>query len=209
MLEVIKGILKKVAGMVVEAKGPYRTYNADGRPNETLRGKFIQHYGFASSPTEGTENVVLEYGNNSISVAENPGKIKEGGIVSVLEPGEVLLYNPDNSQGSIVYLVNPSKGSPDNQSQIIIGSGDVQIISGDTDGGGVNLTAVYGNVNVEAGAGSHIQLGSTEVALLKKLVNDTFMTLYNAHTHTAPGGTTGAPVVAMTSANLTSTTQAI
>jgi len=49
---------------VVEAKGPYRTYNADGRPNETLRGKFIQHYGFASSPTAGTEVVTMEYGNN-------------------------------------------------------------------------------------------------------------------------------------------------
>ncbi len=46
-------------------------------------------------------------------------------------------------------------------------------------------------------------------ALLYKLVNETFMNLFNAHVHTDPqGGSTGAPVTPMTTANLTSVTKA-
>lgn len=41
---------------------------------------------------------------------------------------------------------------------------------------------------------------------LLKLVNETFMALYNAHTHS--GGGSGAPVVPMDSTNLTTTTKA-
>jgi len=45
-----------------------------------------------------------------------------------------------------------------------------------------------------------IELGGKAV---KALVNETFLSLYNAHTHTAPGGTTGVPLVLSTAAHKT------
>jgi len=68
----------------------------------------------------------------------------------------------------------------------------------------LNIVAA-GTVNVKAPA---INLENTG-ALLYKLVNETFMTLFNAHVHTDPqGGSSSPPITPMTTANLTSVTKA-
>lgn len=62
--------------------------------------------------------------------------------------------------------------------------------------GAVNINAP-GDVNVVAAGVATIKAPSIILknagSALKKLCTDVFMTLYNGHTHPAPGGTTGTP----------------
>jgi len=72
--------------------------------------------------------------------------------------------------------------------------------------GGITVTSPSA-VTIKAPAIALENAGS----LLKKLVNETFLTLYDAHTHsgvTTGGGVTGAPVIPSVSTNKTSVTQA-
>lgn len=70
----------------------------------------------------------------------------------------------------------------------------------------INITATA-NVNVQAGGVATIQAPSIILrnagTALKKLCTDVFMSLYNGHTHPAPGGTTGTPNQQATAGNHT------
>ena len=55
MISFIRAILQKVVGLT----DAYRSFIADGRPDETIAGKMTQHYGFRSQPPSGTELLCL------------------------------------------------------------------------------------------------------------------------------------------------------
>lgn len=84
MLQLIRGILTSIT---TSAQKAYRTFVAEGRVDETISGKIMQHYGYISIPPAGSELITLQFGNNSFSVAEN-----EPVVVSAMANGDVLLY---------------------------------------------------------------------------------------------------------------------
>lgn len=81
-----------------------------------------------------------------------------------------------------------------------------------SDDGTVTLELAPGNINITSSSAVTLKAPSIILknagAALKKLVNDTFMTLFNNHVHPVGAGNSGVPTTPMTSSNLTSTTQA-
>ena len=86
MIKIIRSLLLKL----IYGDGAYRTFFSTGRPDEALSGKFYQHFGFASTPTK-ADMIVLQWGNNCISVAETDGQ------QPTLNDGETCLYINKNS----------------------------------------------------------------------------------------------------------------
>lgn len=155
-----------------------RYYSAQGRPDETVKGKMYQHYGFRSSPpTEGIELVHLEQGNNAISVAENDGQLLD---VTQLE-GATAVYSVHK---------NPA---------------NTNLIS--LESGGVQITTSTGNIEIrckrEAGGSVGVVIGSwpdtpgpTDVMPMALLTINFRTDEYANHVHavTAVGSPTGFPV---------------
>ena len=154
MIKIIRAILKTLTGTV------YRTFTADGRPDELIGGKLVQHYGFSSSPPVGTELVTLQMGNNNFAVAENDGSIKPD-----LDEGDTALYSIGSGENFIGMLIQ-KEGNAINMmttdgtiaitamsdtmgTQIDIESDTVNITS-DGDGN-VNITTDSGAVRINSG----------------------------------------------------------
>lgn len=112
---------------------------------------------------------------------------------------------PENGAQAIVLFIGGNREHP-----IIIKADDVnyrptlsQGSSAMYNSSGIKITLIGPKAIVDA---SDIELGN---GATKKLVNDTFVTLFNAHVHTDPlSGVTGTPTVPMTPANLTFKTKA-
>lgn len=128
IVDVIRAILKTVTN------GVYRTFTADGRSDETLGGKMMQHYGFSSKPLAGTEILTVQYGNNNFSIAENDGDIKPD-----LDPGDVALYIQGSTTDYFGILLQQSS----NNITVLTADGNIQIIASGNSTININATNVY------------------------------------------------------------------
>lgn len=92
-----------------------RYYKAFGRPDESLKGKIFQHYGFRSAPPEGVEMFHIESGNNGYSVAENDGNLSDKS--GTLEDGDMVIYTKTgnyircNASGNVVIVTQKNNTS--------------------------------------------------------------------------------------------------
>lgn len=67
MIEIIRAITTAFDNTI-------KKFTSNGRYGETLTGRFFQHYGFKSSPPDGTEHINLRAGNAvDMSIAESDG----------------------------------------------------------------------------------------------------------------------------------------
>jgi len=93
MIQMIKGLLQVITGSAD------RFFKALGRIDETIAGKIYQHYGFRSSPPEGTELMTVTYGNNCASVAENDGSM----LGIDMAEGDSVFYSIHGTKKNIIY----------------------------------------------------------------------------------------------------------
>jgi hypothetical protein len=123
MLEVIRTILTNFK------QGVYNIFTGSGRPDEEIRATSYQHYGFVSVPPAGTEFITLQYGQNSISVAESAGSLV---TFKNMQTGDLCIYTQNGA--SINIHNNPATGtediyieSADGNKTIALGSKDITL----------------------------------------------------------------------------------
>jgi phage gp45-like len=158
MIKIIRSVLKTIT------QGVYRTFTGDGRSDEEIGGKFVQHYGFSSRPPIGTELITLQMGNNNFSIAENDGSIKPD-----LDDGDVAVYSIGTTESFIGLLIQKQG----NALNIMTTDGTIQITAtkdqNDTlieiEANGVNITAADdGNITVDTGNGT-VNISSGEISV--------------------------------------------
>lgn len=98
-MDIIRGLIQTLTGSV------NRIFTAFGRPDETIKGKLYQHFGFRSSPPVGCELLTIQYGNNNVCVAENDGSAP--GTVVVPNTNETAIYS--NNGKNSVWLRNDAQ----------------------------------------------------------------------------------------------------
>lgn len=135
-------------------------------------------------PLEQGDGVLLVFSERSMDTWLSVGGEAEPGSPTMFDLSDAIAVPGLNS-------FNVASHSPNND--------DVQLTKGTT------RITIKKNGNVEID-GDNIELGT----IIKALVNDTFLTIYDAHTHVAPsgGGTTAPPLPISIPANLTTKTKA-
>jgi hypothetical protein len=141
-------------------------------------------------------------------------RLQGGANAIILDPqigdiGIAVFANRDIS------AVKATKGQNNPGSARQFSMSDGMYIGGVLNGVPTNYVQFTGNtINIVSTSQVNVQAPAINLqdsgAMLYKLVNETFMTLFNAHVHTsaAPGVPTSSPVTPMTSVNLTSVTKA-
>jgi len=184
IIDIIKASL---INLVAAGNAAYRTFTAYGRGNEIVSGKIFQHYGFRSQPKQGADLVTVQYGNNSVSVAENDGNL----YPVALKEGQVAVY-ADGADGSEVVIALHSNDNVEGGDKGLIdihtANGSIQIIAGNN-----QITITQNNAGITAPS---IKLGADPNDQLKKLCMESFADLLANHTHAldVPHGMTLAPL---------------
>lgn len=187
MMNFIRSMIKTLSGIA------NRYYTADGRPDEKVKGKMYQHYGFRSHPPEGVELIHIEQGNAGISVAENDGNILTPSNNIPMDVGSVAMYT---DSGNYINLIPAGTGS----SVTVIRTPALYIVipkPNDQDTQGITFIQEDGKISA---------IGSTAVVFKDimssnswHLVNSKFFTDFCNHIHTGgtlPGALTGLPTYA-------------
>lgn len=174
IVDVIRGALLKLAGST------YRTFASTGRALEVVSGKMFQHYGFRSMP-KGADLIILRYGNNAVSVAEN-----DASLAPTLSEGQVAVYADGRTASEVSVVLSPGTGSSDGLITISCKTGAITINAGDN----VQVVCEQDRVTIKAPS---VQLGDDSG--LKKLLTESFADLLANHTHALdlPHGLTLAP----------------
>ena len=193
IIDVIRGVLKSIA---TTANNTYQTFVAFGRPDETISGRLMQHYGFTSIPPEGTELITLQYGNNCYSVAENTG-IPET-VEPPVSPGSVRVHIPTSLNGNniITIALTPASQSPSGYGVIEIVSKNGQIIVqaekeiqiGTADGSGDVTVISKNSVFLGDANGVHTNLVNAN------FVNNMFINHTHSYVNGTTPSTTGVPI---------------
>jgi phage gp45-like len=90
MIRMIRGIFTSVT----DTLGKVRRFSASGRSDETVEDReMFQHYGFASSPKSGAENVIFREGNLIISIADGDRRYRVA-----LASGEVAIFTDEGDK---------------------------------------------------------------------------------------------------------------
>lgn len=122
------------------------------------------------------------------------------GLVSMpLEGAEVVGF----VQGDVVIIV----GSEDRRYRLAVESGDVALY--DNRGSKIHLQD-DGKIVIESSGSIEIKSAQIDLGTVtNKLMTSTMISIYNAHTHTIPGGTSGPPSALLIEAtHATNTTKA-
>lgn len=150
-ITLIRGILDDISGLVSSVA--YRVFTAFGRPDEILRGRLYQHYGFRSVPPKGVEVLTLQQGNSNVSVAEMDGQTIGN---KALESGDTYLYSSDNN---FVWLTNK-----DSLFSVFLAAKKNIVISTSDGDISINNLKDTGDINIEVQSNGHINIaGVTEV----------------------------------------------
>lgn len=172
-------MIRAIIQSVVE--GVIKRFTAAGRFNETIIDReYFQHYGFTSRPQSGAEGVVINEGNNFIMIASDDRRYRLP-IVN----GEVRIYT---DEGDNIYF---QRGK-----QITITSGN-KLVANIANEADINAPIVNVNASTSCTITSPlINLGDAR-SVLRQLIDERLLALYNDHTH----GESGPPSPQLTSAN--------
>jgi len=96
----IRGLIEKID--IIKGNWNQMKVYGQGYGDNHMSWKQYQHYGFKSFPPEDCEPILLEGGNNSVSVAENDSLTDLSAIP--YKRGNVLLYA---RQGGNLYMIGP------------------------------------------------------------------------------------------------------
>ena len=151
-----------------------RNFTASGRANETLTGRFFQHYGFRSSPRQNVEGICLKQGNNYVSIAESDG-VPETSMLTIKE-GDTVLYSTgdDNKINNFIQCSATEDLVVGSGSNIILNTGDGDILS-------------------LPGALNKILLGDDE-SNTYYLITEKFLSFFLSHTHIVGSVSSGTPM---------------
>lgn len=156
MIEIIRAIITAFDNTL-------KKFTSNGRYGETLTGRFFQHYGFKSSPPDGTEHINLRAGNAvDLSIAESDGMqnvtLADGDVCVGLD-GDNKIHITKSDNGLVIKF----------DGNITIQSDHVYIGTSGTKNKLVTqdfITSVY-NIHTHSVTGSTTavpnQLGSTQI----------------------------------------------
>ena len=149
------------------AEGVIKRFSATGRAGETFTDReYFQHYGYSSRTLPGAEGIVLREGNHIIMIASDDRRYRVA-----LEEGEVALYD---DQGQVIHLKRGKETHVYGCDKL---TADVAVKT--------KLTCPV----VEVVASTSCQVTSPVINLggdragLRALIDERFLTLFNAHNH--------------------------
>jgi len=165
VIRFIRAIIQSITGTT------NRFFLAEGRPDETVKGKMYQHYGFRSMPPQGCELFTIQSDNNSVSVAENDGDVGKT-VYGTLAEGDVAIYTIN---GGILKILN---------------GGNFNIVT--------KKSGSYYSFNFNGDAiesASPIAIKNPNSISAYYIVTEKFLTSFCNHVHPDPAsGVTGSPV---------------
>ncbi len=162
----IRGIIQSVV------EGVIKRFTASGRPDETITNReYVQHYGFTSRPLSGAEAIIINEGNHFVMIASDDRRYR-----IAIEDGEVCLYTDEGDhirfkRGKEIYIKSGNKLTADITNQVTINT----------------ITATV-NASVKCQVNSPEINLSGDRAGLRRLIDERFRALFNAHTHSGCGG---------------------
>lgn len=155
-------MIRTIITSIVE--GVIKRFSGSGRTGESFTNReYMQHYGFTSRPLSGAEGLLLMEGNRIYLIASDDRRYR-----IAVENGEVCLYT---DEGDNIHLKRNNEIEINSGSKVTINAPEV-IVS----------------------ASTKCQVNSPEVNLsgdragLRRLIDDRFRTLFNAHVHSGCGG---------------------
>jgi phage baseplate assembly protein V len=169
-----------IRGIVTEInEGLIKLFCASGRTDETFEDReYFQHYGFTSRPKEGAEIIIIREGNHIIAIASDDRRYR-----IALEDGEVAIYT---DEGDKIHLKR------DRTIEIVSGNKLIATVENEVD-----ITTKVAKVTASESCtveSPSIFLGTSGTKYT--LIDERFITIYNAHAH----GEDGTPTVKLTTA---------
>jgi len=177
----IRGIIQAVF------EGVIKRFSASGRQGEQFDNReYMQHYGFTSRPLSGAEAIIIKDGNHIVMIASDDRRYR-----IALENGEVCLYT---DEGDFIHfkrnkLLHISTGNK----LLVDATNDIEI----------NTKTAVVNASLKCQVNSpEINMGDDRAGV-RRLIDERFRTLFNAHVHSGCGGSqnSGSPTTSLEYAN--------